>query len=326
MKRSQSVRHSSDFRYDVTLSFAGEDRRYVREVSKQLTKLGARVFYDEYSIVDLWGKDLYVHLQDIYRNAARFCVLFISRHYAKKVWTNHERQSAQARAITQNVEYILPARFDNTLVPGLLETIGYVSLSKKSPKVFAALVNEKIKQQERDNYLPPNQNLLFRRLKVKSKSERDIVAGRAYNFFESLLRMTYDERKVIFAIFRNTCPVGLPDNVHMNIDLLHRLTKFPQSKIRRCINSIRSLGFSYRITNNHSDISTKEPLKALYVEWHDMSTDDSLFGNATYIAEAMISQAIEGYCQTCSVTRLEHLDFSNLSSITKSGDLHEKAG
>ena len=43
------------------------------------------------------GKDLYTHLDDVYQNAARYCVLFVSRDYARKVWTNHERESAQAR-------------------------------------------------------------------------------------------------------------------------------------------------------------------------------------------------------------------------------------
>ena len=90
--------HEQDHEYDVCLSFAGEDRDYVRRVASELKRKGVRVFYDEYEEVDLWGKDLYVHLDDIYKNAARYCVLFVSQHYAKKLWTNHERRSAQERA------------------------------------------------------------------------------------------------------------------------------------------------------------------------------------------------------------------------------------
>lgn len=47
--------------YDVTLSFAGEDRAYVEKVAAALYSLGIRVFYDRYEQVDLWGKDLYTH-------------------------------------------------------------------------------------------------------------------------------------------------------------------------------------------------------------------------------------------------------------------------
>jgi hypothetical protein len=90
-------RKTISFEYDVCLSFAGKDRTYVRRVANILKSKGIRIFYDEYEQVDMWGKDLYVHLDDIYKNTAKFCVLFASKHYAKKVWTNHERQSGQAR-------------------------------------------------------------------------------------------------------------------------------------------------------------------------------------------------------------------------------------
>ena len=123
-------RSSSRFRYDVCLSFAKEDRSYVRQFAAELVKHGFRVFFDEYAQAELWGKDLYTHLDDIYQNAARHCVLFVSRHYARRVWTNHERESAQARAIREHSEYILPAHFDSTKIPGLRPTVGRVDLKK----------------------------------------------------------------------------------------------------------------------------------------------------------------------------------------------------
>ena len=45
-----------DYRYDVCLSFAGEDRDYVNKVAEELRSAGVRVFYDLYEQVDLWGK------------------------------------------------------------------------------------------------------------------------------------------------------------------------------------------------------------------------------------------------------------------------------
>jgi hypothetical protein len=43
-----------------------------------------------------------------------------------KVWTNHERESAQARAFESNREYILPAFFDESVkIPGVLKTTGH---------------------------------------------------------------------------------------------------------------------------------------------------------------------------------------------------------
>jgi hypothetical protein len=107
-------------RYDVALSFAGEDRKYVECTAEFLKNRGIRVFYDKYEEAELWGKDLYTHLRDIYSNRATYTILFLSKHYATKLWTNHERESAQARAFEENREYLLPARFDDTPIPGVL--------------------------------------------------------------------------------------------------------------------------------------------------------------------------------------------------------------
>ena len=113
-------------------------------VAEQLTARGVSVFYDAYEKADLWGKDLYTHLIEVYRNRAQYTLMFISSHYKEKIWTNHERRAAQSRALEEQAEYILPARFDNTEIPGLLPTTGYLDLRTHSPLEVAALVCEKL--------------------------------------------------------------------------------------------------------------------------------------------------------------------------------------
>ena len=133
-----------DIAYDVALSFAGEDREYVDQVAGFLKRAGVDVFYDKYEQVDLWGKDLYEHLSDVYHYKARYTVMFISRNYAEKLWPRHERKNAQARAFRENREYILPARFDDSEVPGLLETVGYLDLRNLSPAQLSEAICEKL--------------------------------------------------------------------------------------------------------------------------------------------------------------------------------------
>ena len=130
--------------YDVALSFAGEDREYVAEVANILHQFGVKVFYDKYEEADLWGKDLYTHLDDVYRNRSRYCVIFISRHYKSKLWTNHERESAQARAFQERREYILPVRCDETDIPGMRSTTAYINLKDRSPADLAYLIIRKL--------------------------------------------------------------------------------------------------------------------------------------------------------------------------------------
>lgn len=137
-------KQATTYDYDVALSFAGEDREYVEQVAEILKKRRVRVFYDRFEQIDLWGKDLYMHLDEVYRLEARYCVMFISKHYASKLWTNHERRSAQARAFKENKEYILPVRFDDTDIPGILDTVGYIDARELSPDEIADMVMEKL--------------------------------------------------------------------------------------------------------------------------------------------------------------------------------------
>ncbi len=143
----------ASFKYEVALSFAGEDRTYVEKVADALARKGLRVFYDRHEEVELWGKDLYEHLSEVYSKRARFVVLFISRHYKAKLWTNHERKSAQARAFKERKEYILPARFDRTRLPGILDTVGCISLDKLRPHIFANMILEKCRGAEQKDSL-----------------------------------------------------------------------------------------------------------------------------------------------------------------------------
>jgi hypothetical protein len=145
---------AAPFQYDVCLSFAGEQRAYVEAVAGALRAEGIRVFYDRYEQAALWGKNLYEHLDRIYQQDARFCVVFASQEYAEKIWTNHELRSAQARALRENIEYILPARFDDTEIPGIRATIGYIDLRVFSPLALAQLIVAKVRPPEPGVALP----------------------------------------------------------------------------------------------------------------------------------------------------------------------------
>jgi hypothetical protein len=134
-----------DYTYDVALSFAGEDRDYVERVARALDALGIRHFYDFDERVKLWGKDLYEHLTDVYNRDARFMVMFISAHYAKKKWTRVERRAGQAREFENATEYILPARFDDTTIPGVLPTVAYINLAELTPEQFAEMIAAKVR-------------------------------------------------------------------------------------------------------------------------------------------------------------------------------------
>jgi WD40 repeat protein/SpoVK/Ycf46/Vps4 family AAA+-type ATPase len=131
-------------KYQVTLSFAGEDRKYAESLATILTSKGISIFYDEYNQAELWGKDLFQHFQKIYRDESEFCVIFISKYYADKLWTKHELKQAQARAFQESEEYILPLILDDTAIPGINKTTAHLDLRKIDISKVAELLLQKL--------------------------------------------------------------------------------------------------------------------------------------------------------------------------------------
>ncbi len=143
--RQERQKRSESRQYDVVLSFAGEDRTYASDLANRLKARDIKVFYDEFEKDKLWGEDLYTYLDEIYRFKARYCVAFLSKNYATKLWTNHERKSAQAKAFSENRPYILPIRLDDTEIPGIPPTVAYLKWGDESAESIAEILERKLK-------------------------------------------------------------------------------------------------------------------------------------------------------------------------------------
>lgn len=153
-----------EYKYNVAISFAGEDRNAARQIAQGLETHGLKVFYDEFEQANLWGKDLYEYLADVYSNQAQFCIMLISKHYAEKAWTTHERKNAQARAFRENKEYILPVKLDDTTLPAIPGTIGYLDLRQLSVEEIVSAVLAKMEKSKATAAINPS-------LPLPSKSE-----------------------------------------------------------------------------------------------------------------------------------------------------------
>ena len=318
--------NQNGYEYDIGLSFAGQQRSYVEEVASSLQEQGVRVFYDDYEAVSLWGKDLYSHLSEVYEHLCRYCVLFVSEEYAQKVWTNHERKSAQARALKEQGEYILPVRFDDTSIPGLPDTVFYVDARTISPVALAERVVEKLGRQVRDNYLPPVLDLLFKRLDLEGHEEEQTATSRALSFMQAVRRMEDEERQVVLSLLRFGCPGHMPDDIHINVDLLQRHTGKAVPRLKRLLGGVRSLGFQCAIREGEAETpcSRGTPLGEAWffdLHWHDFRFDDDLPAPLE-VAYEMVLGVTEDKCADCSVEFLRRLDFSSLGHATSSADPH----
>ncbi len=147
-----------EYKYDITLSFAGEDREYVEKVAEILKQNDVNVFYDKFEEAELWGKDLGIHFEFVYARSAKYCIPFISENYKNKLWTNYEIRNAISRAVETKEDYILPARFDDTKIDGLRTSIGYIDLRKYNPEDFAKIILKKLQKESNEPIIQKEQN------------------------------------------------------------------------------------------------------------------------------------------------------------------------
>jgi tetratricopeptide (TPR) repeat protein len=118
----------------------------VSKVADQLSQqLGReRVFYDEYSTAELARPELDLYLGNIYRNESDLIVPFFCAEYERKKWCKLEWR--QMRDILFNLEgdRIMPFRFDDTPVDGVLSIDGYVAVEELSPEEVAELILQRL--------------------------------------------------------------------------------------------------------------------------------------------------------------------------------------
>lgn len=175
-----------DYDYDVTLSFAGEDRQVVEALAARLKQQNVSVFYDRDKQGQLWGENLQEVLTEVYLKQARFCVMFISRAYAEKMWTREERRAAVARAMKEKRAYILPIKLDHTELEGLLPSVAYINYSDHSEDEIVAMILEKLDAGESRRPSTPTQapslNIAMPRVKKSfSQREKDVFAREGFD-------------------------------------------------------------------------------------------------------------------------------------------------
>lgn len=125
------------YTYEVALSFAGEQRDYVRAVNEALKALDVKTFYDDDHAVDLWGKNHTEELLRIYAGDSHLVLMFISEHYVDKRWPRHERRAILTEVTQRGSPYLLPVRFDDSAVPGLDSGWHYLKAEQFTPERLA---------------------------------------------------------------------------------------------------------------------------------------------------------------------------------------------
>jgi hypothetical protein len=140
-------------RYDLAISFAGEQRDLASYLARRLDASGYSVFFDEFRQAELWGNDLSITLSEVYSRESRFCLILLSNDYLVKPWTNHERQSAISQFISRRNDYILCLKIDDIDLPGLPTTVGHLSLHQVGLEDVYRLTLQKLGSPNHENQI-----------------------------------------------------------------------------------------------------------------------------------------------------------------------------
>lgn len=137
---------SNHKRFQVALSFPGEDRAFVSRVAARLAEqLGQkRVLYDGYYEAEFARIDLDTHLQRLYHDESELIVVFLSANYELKEWCGLEWRAIRDIIKRRKESTVMPVRFDNTDIPGLFSNAGYIWVGDREPETIADLILQRL--------------------------------------------------------------------------------------------------------------------------------------------------------------------------------------
>jgi hypothetical protein len=133
------------FRFDVAISYAGEEEGIAKDLSRLLQDKGAKVFFAKNEKVYLFGKSLTLELDYIFGPYTKFAIPIVSKHYIQKYWTKYEFNVSKMEQRKRGFEFILPVRLDDITLEGLNRDIVYIDLRKEGFLGTAEIIIRKLR-------------------------------------------------------------------------------------------------------------------------------------------------------------------------------------
>ncbi len=136
----------SGYKYDVGISYATEDGRYVGRVIKLLKDLyHLDVFFAPEEQRKMIGEDLLVYLNRVYKDECHYVVLFVSEQYLTKEYPRQEAAIIKLRQMAEDYRFIIPVVFGSAKLDWLSEDVVYMSGDKATESEIAYYISEKVK-------------------------------------------------------------------------------------------------------------------------------------------------------------------------------------
>lgn len=125
-----SSHHVSEESFDVALSYASEQEKFVSRVEKILKGEGVKVFFAPDCEKEYKAKDMFQKFYEIYRYRSKYVVCFVSKEYLQKDYTMHEYECAFLKNKDVGENRIIIVNFDGSSLPHLDSDINYIDAQK----------------------------------------------------------------------------------------------------------------------------------------------------------------------------------------------------
>lgn len=131
-------------RFHVAISFAGPQRSFAQDLNRNLQSRGVATFYDYDFRAELLGAFLPAKFHEVFGSEADYVAVLISKDYKDRVWPRHESQIIIDKMINSKKDFILPIRFDDSIVPGVVGSIGHADARTQTAAEIANIIADKL--------------------------------------------------------------------------------------------------------------------------------------------------------------------------------------
>ncbi len=140
------IADTATHKFAVAFTFPGEKRSYVEKVDKALQILLGpdQIFYDKRYEHELARLDLDTYLQSLYHDRAELIVVFLCSEYNRKDWCGIEWRAVRDIIKKRQGDSVMPFRFDNANIPGLLSIDGYIDAAATATEKAAELIQKRL--------------------------------------------------------------------------------------------------------------------------------------------------------------------------------------
>ncbi|MEZ5015673.1 MAG: tetratricopeptide repeat protein [Flavipsychrobacter sp.] len=188
-------------RFKVALSFPGEYRPFIEQVADLLSKEYGRdsIFYDFYYEDELARTDLDNYLMNVYTKESHLVVPFFCEDYANKEWCRLEWRFMREIIKKKRGEDIMPFRFDDSKIDGLLSIDGYIDIRGRAPQEIVDLIVKRVTKANYNKSVNPVSHTLvsvsdLQNIENQIADLRGLISNTNNDDFNTQLKKLEEER------------------------------------------------------------------------------------------------------------------------------------